>query len=302
MLDLAAYPLRARPVPPLPVERLVLGRPVEEAAELLPRLFNLCRVAQGTAARAAFGLPLAEGWQEALRAEILREHVVKLCLKWPGLMSRPAVALPPVWQTDMGALSEAVFGEGRAVPRDIESFEDWLAQGQGAAPVLGAIGALFAPGEGARPVLPLTDESSVFSSVPQENSVPARHARHPLLAGIEARWGRGPLWSATGVLLDLAALLDGRMPPATLASGRAVVPAARGLYGVRATVERGVVTRFERVTPTDHLLAPEGGLAHSLASLPPERARALAPLLVAVLDPCYPVSLRGAQDEDRTDA
>ena len=57
---------------PLPVEALVLGRPVAEAAELLPRLFNLCRMAQGLAAKLALGLPATED----PGTEIIRDHVL----------------------------------------------------------------------------------------------------------------------------------------------------------------------------------------------------------------------------------
>ena len=85
--------LVAQPAPVLPVERLVVGKSATEAAALLPRLFNLCRVAQGIAAEAALGLAVEPGWKKALRQEILREHALKLCLKWPGLVSLPPVAL-----------------------------------------------------------------------------------------------------------------------------------------------------------------------------------------------------------------
>ncbi|MEL7114556.1 MAG: hydrogenase expression/formation protein HupK [Pseudomonadota bacterium] len=295
MLDIATYPLRAAPAPALPVDRLILGKPVEEAAALLPRLFNLCREAQGIAARAAFGLPLEDGWQDALRVEIVREHVVKLCLKWPALLSLPAIGLPRDWQRDASALSQALFGPDGALPHDMPSFEAWLRTGHGAGRILCALADVFQPVEAVRTALPTTTPDTVFAAVAQENSVAARRTSHPVLQGIEAHWGRGPLWSATAVAVDLAAYLDDAEPRVSRGSHQAVVTAARGLYGVRAHIEDGTIRAFERITPTDHLLAPGGALQQSLDSLPAEK-RALAPLLVSLLDPCFPVSLEQATE------
>ncbi len=294
--------MRPRSAPPLPVERLVLGQPVEDAAALLPRLFNLCRVAQGTAARAAFGLPLNADWQEALRAEILREHVVKLCLKWPGLLSMPAVALPRDWTAGGASLRAALFGEAGRLPGLYPDFCAFLSQKAGIGPVLSAIATLFAPAEACRPVLPRATPTCVFGSGAQENSVAARQADHPVLRAIEEEKGRGPLWSAAAVAYDVEACLDGQLAPASITPGRAVVPAARGYYGVSARVEGGRVVDFERVTPTDHLLAKGGSLQHTLATLPDRRAAALAPLLIAILDPCVPVSLTPASDKESAHA
>jgi hypothetical protein len=83
--------------------------------------------------------------------------------------------------------------------------------------------------------------------------------------------------------------------PAQVGGGRALVPAARGLYAVAARVEGGRVAAFARVTPTDHLLAPGGVLDRSLAALPADRG-ALAPLLLDILDPCSPVQVMEAED------
>ncbi len=286
-----AYPLRAKPVSALPVARMVLGKPVEEVADLLPRLFNLCRVAQGVAVRAALGLKLEPGWQEALRQEILREQVAKLCLKWPALMSRPAVTLPRDWITGSDAARRVLFGDHAKMPRHIEDLRDFLAQDTGIAPTLRAIIDLFGPGEGCRATLPHTAPDSVFSVGIQENSVATRRANHPVLHHVAATHGRGPFWSALAVAYELDALLLGEQPQLCRFTDGAVVEAARGLYGITATVKQGRVTSFTRITPTDHLTSDGGALDQSLASLPAERAQALAPLLLSILDPCYPVSV-----------
>lgn len=53
------------------------------------------------------------------------------------------------------------------------------------------------------------------------------------------------------------------------------------------------MTAFARMTPTDHLLAPGGILEHSLATLPADSGR-LVPVLLALLDPCVPVTVEEA--------
>ncbi|MDD9730508.1 hydrogenase expression/formation protein HupK [Mameliella sp. AT18] len=292
MLAGAAYPaLRAVTVPGLPVARLVIGKPAAEAAELLPRLFNLCRVAQGVAARAAFGLPLPTGWQDDLRAEILREHVAKLCLRWPALVSLPPLALPRDWQAGNAETRRVIFGPAGQMPETPEQFRAFLEAEQGCARLLRAISRLFAPFEACRTALPAPGVGGFFGPRVTENSTATRQAAHPVLQDIETRWGRGPLWSATALACDLQAVLDGRLPAAVISRGCAVVPAARGLYGITASVEHGRVTAFARQTPTDHLLAPGGALEQSLASLRPARAQALGPLVLSLLDPCSPVRL-----------
>lgn len=293
-----AYPLRAKPVPALPVARMVLGKPVDEVAALLPRLFNLCRVAQGVAVRTALGLELAEGWQEALRQEILREHAAKLCLKWPALMSRPAVALPRDWMTDTDAARQAVFGPHTRMPDHVEGLREFLTQDAGIAPILRAISQVFEPGEGCRGALPDCTADILFCADIQENSVAARRADHPVLCHVATTHGRGPLWSALAVAYELDALLAGEQPQLWRLKNGAVVQAARGLYGITALVDEGHVTDLTRITPTDHLTAQGGALDQSLASLPAGRALGLVPLLLSILDPCYPVSVEPAQQRE----
>ncbi|WP_299629201.1 hydrogenase expression/formation protein HupK [uncultured Tateyamaria sp.] len=287
---------------PLPIAELVLGKPVEEAAELLPRLFNLCRVAQGVAARAAFGLPQEPGWRQALRYEILKEHVLKLCLKWPGQLSVPPLALPIGWMQDAPALRDALFGPGQRMPTSIDAFMAFLDSGTGIGPVLKAIAQVIPPASAVRADLPLTTSNSIFDRMAQENSVAGRHAVHSVMIAIETRWGRGPLWSATGLTCDLADCLEGKLPTADLRQGRSVVPAARGLYGICAQLTNGRITQFQRITPTDHLVMRGGMLEHSLATLEPARANALAPVVLSILDPCFPIRLERDQVEEVTHA
>lgn len=291
--------LRVAHVPALPVSQMVIGKPVEEAAELLPRVFNLCRVAQGLAARAAFGLPLPMGWQTKLRQEILREHVVKLCLKWPTLLSLRPLDLPKNWMAQPTELRRALFGTLVSLPDTSAAFEVFLASDQGIAPVLNAVRHMFRGAMCTRSKLPTATIQTVFDGCAQENSVAARRHDHPVMNAIETTHGRGPLWSATAVAYDVEAMLNGHLPEASLSPSCAVVPAARGFYGVTAQVDNGCVTSFARVTPTDHMLAKGGILEQSLATLPAESAPAVAQCLISILDPCYPIRLEHATEREQ---
>ncbi|MET4101828.1 hypothetical protein ABIE58_001252 [Roseovarius sp. MBR-78] len=271
--------LRAVPAAPVPLAHLVEGRGVEEVAELVPRLFNLCREAQTVALRMALGLPVAD--HAALGAEIARDHALKLNVIWPLRLGLPARA---------GRGADVL---GSAFPGDAEAFARYVQGEAGIGPLLRAVAARFGPGEGVCGVLPAVTPDSILAVTAQENSIAARHLDHPVMRHVEAQYGRGPLWRVVARAIDLEAAVHGRLPsPRLTAEGVAVVPAARGLYAVRAKVGQGRVIRLERMTPTDHLLAPGGIMAQALTSLPCAR-HALAGLMVDLLDPCTPVTLEG---------
>lgn len=271
------------------VATLVTGRPVAEVAETLPRVFNLCRAAQEGALRLCLGLPPDPEGETRLRAEILRDHVLHFCFLLPARFGLPPLKLPAGWAEDPDATAAALFGPGRTLPHGLGAFADWLAAGQGAAPVLTAIANAFAPGEAVNDSLPLAP-----AAAPCENSPAARHSAHPLLREIKGKHGRGPLWRATGRLVDAGACLDGTIPaPVALGPGRASAPSARGLYTVSAKVSDGVVMALSRRTPTDDMIAPDGALATAIAALPPAR-RHLLPLLVQLFDPCMSVRIEAA--------
>lgn len=266
----------------LPIERLVIGRPAEEVAALMPRLFALCGTAQGAAVRLALGLPLPEGTDDGLRREALRDHLAKLWLAWPALLGQAPRPLPPL--DAAAALGRALLGPG-ALPETWEGFARWLAAGEGTAPVLAAIDRAFAPGEAEARLAPVADDDAMTPSA-CENSVAARQAGHPLMQAVAAARGTGPLWQATARLIEAQALAHGPAPaPRRLADGTALAPAARGLYAVAASARDGSVTAFARRTPTDHLTAPGGALERAVATLPAAKA-ALAPLVVDILAPC----------------
>lgn len=278
-LDRNARGLRVVAAPPLPLARLVEGRSVEEVAEVLPRLFNLCRVAQSVALRLALGLPVGD--TRALAVEIARDHALKLGVIWPARLGLAACADPRG-----GVL-------GGPFPQEAGAFETYLRGEAGIAPLLRAVAARFGPQDGVCPALPEVSPESVLAETAQENSVAARHLAHPVMRHVEAGHGRGPLWRLVARALDLEAAERGDLPaPRLIGEGAAVVPAARGLYAVQAEVWEGHVMRLRRVTPTDHLLAPGGIMECALASLPRSK-HCEAGLLVDLLDPCTPVTLKG---------
>jgi len=273
-----------------PVVRMMVGRPPEEVARLMPMLFNLCGAAQGLAVRLSLGLP--ETGADA-RREILRDHLAKLCLHWPRLLGLAPQPLPEGWAAGGPALSAWLWGGAR--PDDLDT---WLAAGAGVAPVLAEIRARFAPGEAIADLPPLTDPAAITA---QENSPAGRMADDPLMLAAEAVYGRGPFWRALGRVLDLDRLANGPAEAERRADGAAFVDAARGTYAFHASAENGAVTALARVTPTDHLLAPGGALSQSLDSLPAAKA-GLAALVVDILDPCVPVLLSEAEEEEAQDA
>ena len=270
--------------PSLPLARLLIGRPLAEAADLLPRLFSLCRHAQSRAARLSLGLPDATGEPEA-RAEMLRDHLARLCQFLPR-----ALGLAPV-PPSLAAL-------GAPVPDDLPGLPRWM-RGPGMAPLLAqALHSRFAPGEAVTTALPpVGDGAAALRPDACENSPAGRQAAHPLLQAVEKAFGRGPLWRLLGLVADVAALVAGDLPPAARsADGTATVPAARGIYALRLVQAGGRITGLTRRTPTDHLLAPGGVLLQALASLPARKA-GLAPVVLALHDPCIPVALDMPQTE-----
>ncbi len=311
-------PLVARHSPGLPLDRLVLGKPVTEVAVLLPRLFSLCRAAQAAAVTTALGRPVAAQAQGAdIGREILRDHLLKLCVTWPGHLGLGARAVPPIAPlTDpnsdphpapQGLLSrtgaagsgvaKALFGPAGTAPATPQDFDHFLASDQGCAPVLRGIDQCFAPGEATAHALPAVDDTTIWGSQAIENSTAARHISHPVMAHLAASRGRGPLWRAAARLFDVQMVLAGALPsPRALAPCQATVPATRGVYAVAIETEGDTVTALTRITPTDSLLAPGGVLDLTLASLPADKA-GLGPLLLDILDPCAPVRLDPAGKE-----
>lgn len=271
MLDRAAHTrLIAQPVPPLPVDALVQGKPVEEVAELLPRLFNLCRAAQRVAVRAVLGLPVTAKDMTAVTQEIRREHEVRLGVLLPLAFGLPA-------------------GKGpTSFPATPAEFNAFLQTDDPLAVLLQRIAQAFGGGQAVADGLAPASGRAVFSVCPQENSVAGRVSDDPVMQHVEAQHGRGPLWRVVARGVELRRLSEGWQPEIKYLADGIIAPAARGSYALQATVAENRVETFHRITPTDHLLATGGILDASLGSL---TDRFLASALMAILDPCSPVQL-----------
>lgn len=282
MLDTPS-PFRVTAPPPLPVAQLALGKSPEHVAELIPRLFNLCRAAQAVGVRMALGLPVPDGVD--LCEDIRRDHVMRLAVLLPTRLGLPR-RTPIDWTVPQ---SDALLD---GFPETPQAFLSYLSGGRGIAPLLRAVAAAFPGRSGTTGVLPVVSEETAFDAVALENSVATRHLDHPVMQFIEDSHGRGPLWRVVARALDLQAVERGILPePRLVAPGCALVPAARGLYAVRARVEKGRVTELTRVTPSDHLLAPGGLMDQGLATV---QTRDAAQTLVDILDPCVPLKLEEA--------
>lgn len=270
---------------------------MSEVADLLPRLFNLCRMAQGLAAKLSLGLPASGD----ATAEIIRDHALKLCVTLPQAFGLPPLPLPDLsgeapHHPLCASLPLPGGGSGRGSPaillgpQGLSPDPDDIA---GPLPSLfQSVARTFPPGTATCETLP--EPTTPLAEGAFENSAAGRQSHYTTLRRIERTHGRSPLWRLAGLMADLDAALSNRLPPPTVSQGTATVPAARGTYAMRLTHANGLVIGLTRRTPTDHLLAPGGALFQSLASLPPALHH-LAPQVVALHDPCVPVTIREAQ-------
>lgn len=246
--------------------------------------------AQEVAARLAFGLPVATVLLADLRCEILRCHMTRLCFDWPLRMGF-APADPDLCAADED-LSKAVFGTF-APPKTAREWRGFFGGARGVAPLLRTMAAAFPEGVCATPILPRPSAATALSHSARENTAAGRRRRHPIMAEIESRHGRGLRWRLSGRVVDFGAVLAGPIAGPGVTQGVALVPVATGLYAMAAKVANGKVVSFRRVTPSDHLLAPDGVAACALGSLP-AHCGALAPFLREILDPCTTVTLEHA--------
>jgi hypothetical protein len=293
----------ARPAP-LATDRLFLGRAPEDVARLAPLIWNACPGAQAAAARVALGLPVEAATQARVNAEALREHALALCLRWPEALgladARGALADTARVEADpeaAGRLRAAVFAPFDRAPANWARMRDWMAAGATSAArcAAEALGwqAAWARGEAPLfdPAAPPDWPAPLQRGRAADNGLAGLLADAPLMGEIEALRGRGPLWRMAARLLDFDRLL-GEPDSPLLPNG--AVRTARGLMLARARVEGARVTRFERLSPTDFLLAPGGALDAAMGALPAEPDAPLAAaarLTLALLDPCLPCAV-----------
>ncbi|SUZ32023.1 hypothetical protein ROE7235_01774 [Roseibaca ekhonensis] len=270
------------PDPP-PLAQVLAGKTPEAAAQLLARIFNLCGTAQGMAARLSAQRPDGPRALDGLARDVVRDHLLALCITLPRICGLPVQPLPQDWQA-MGDLSGALWGGPRPMV-----LQDWLNGGRGFAPLANAVCTRFPGRLAASRPLPFACATSVGRFEPLENSPAMRHAQDALLRQAEAAHGRGPLWRLLGRICDAEDAALGRLPaPQRRDDGTALVPAARGVYALRLHLKDGRVGGISRSTPTDHMLASGGALRSALDSV---RDMMLARIVLALHDPCLPTRL-----------
>lgn len=100
---------------------------------------------------------------------------------------------------------------------------------------------------------------------------------------------------------ELARLQAGRMLKPRMekraafnASAQVIVPASRGDYRISASEEDGIVTSFERLTPSDHMLRGGGLIDYLLDALPAPALREIE-IALAIIDPCFALRFEGQE-------
>lgn len=300
------------------VAHCVVGRSPEEAAVLLPRVYNLCGGAHAVAAAAALGLP--EPSRDGLN-ERLRDHAVAVFADWPALFGgepdRAALRRFAGGAQDRLALRRHILGDdvagdelAQATPAELEN---WL--GRGASPTARLMRRLretVSPDWG-RVELGRPDMADLVAALEDGAPHDARETTAaddcrsaPLIRALLPREGMSLFVRLLARLLDLLAGLAGQREPAPHTNpppGIGLACAARGLLAHRARVEDGVVTDYRVLAPSAWNLAPDGLLARMLATLPANDATPLlARIAVAAVNPCVPVRLHVGRLEERAHA
>ncbi|MFK8251904.1 hypothetical protein [Ancylobacter terrae] len=293
------------------VERHLVGRTAGEAAQMLPRIFNLCAAAHAGAAHAALGLPAsavdAARREAAAREECRRDHARAVLAEWPalvgGALDRDGLRL--LAAPDRAALRHHLLGAdldlAGATPATLEA---WLVRG--ASPVarlLRRIRQQVRP-EWGRVDLDQPDADDIVATLEtgapgaaRETTALDRWRQAPLIGALRAGEGTSLFVRLLARLLELVAGLDDGDPPPPLPPGLppgiGLARAARGLLAHRACLREGRVFDYRIVPPSAWNLAPGGLLARMLAALPlGAQTPMLARIALAGVNPCVPVRLR----------
>ncbi len=296
---------RIRHTPGLSVAPLLIGRPKQQAAVMVPAILNLCAAAHRQAATAAVGLGLGDG--TASRWETIRDHGLAILRDWPACLGGAAghgslgalAAIGAGGDRDdaVTALRRQLVGDHKDATRfGRNELGRWLTEGATpTARLLAEIRRRFDPALG-RVALPAPVLADLTASIPPAREVTCadRVRGEPLLVELEAVEGRSLFVRLLGRLFDLLRCLDGReadLP--TSPPGIGVAEASRGRLIHMARLDGDRIAAYRIVTPTDWNLADDGLLLRMLTSLPPdERLESAARLALACVDPCVPTKLQ----------
>ncbi|MFA5121984.1 nickel-dependent hydrogenase large subunit [Zavarzinia sp.] len=290
--------------------RLFFGRAPADVARLVPLIFNLCGAAQGRAARAALGLPPAEGDAPALHLEHVRDHALCLARAWPAAFALPADAdclrlaaglASGDGAAQSGLLRHLVGQAGDLGQIGVKALVRLLEAGETPLFRLLALARRRLRPDWGRIELPAPSPADLTARL-TGRAAPLREASCleplrplPLMAEIEEAEGRSLFLRMMGRVLDLLRHLDPAGPTVpgwSPGRGIGIAQAVRGPLGHRAVLADGAVERYRVVTPTDWNLAPGGALAQALSKLPVgDMLSVTARLVVSCINPCVPTVL-----------
>ena len=265
--------------------RLLAGRPVAEAVDMVPRLFSLCGRSQGVAAAlaceaAAGRLPAATGLREreaVVRSEVAQEVLRRMLLDWPrlagvapdaGALADARRALAPGASDDLCASVQArVLGAGApwTALDDANAGERWLAAGAtpvaaliarlaGERPGLAASEVALLPADGAAVARAVAaalaaddgfERAPVWQGAPAETGALARMRSHPWVAAAVARGGRSALARLVARVVELVALVRPDAPSRPTVAGAVTVAPGAGLGWVETA--RGLLVHATEI-------------------------------------------------------
>ncbi len=305
--------------------------PSDTALRMLPRLFGVCGQAHRAAAAAALGLHTG-GAGAALRAETLREHLLRVHLDGPALLGlRPRVSLMPRLLRACERVGESA-DEACALlerhtlgiaPHEFLRIDDpgalraWSRRHAASSPAA----ALLEHVAGLPRLLPVDEpdrlaevdldqlreridgpDGDAFVARPEldgacrQTGPYARHADSALLR--ELRAAGEPLQARLAARLrELALYALSEPEPPCRGDGIARVETSRGTLVHRVLADaQGRIARWRVLAPTEWNFHPRGAAACLLDAIPSELADAqrehLARLVVHAVDPCVAFELR----------
>ena len=300
-----------------PVARALCGLPAARVLEVVPRVFSLCRRAQGAAARlclqAARGELVVPGAEPGLAValEAIGEHLYHLLIGWPQVCAAVDAGVRQqelvTWRSRLQSADDEQGAAtlGKDLVAWLQAFP-WPAFDE---PPTGQAAALLpqlSAAEWAK-----QDERDIFGEWPTFAGLPAETgalAAHHADAEVAAHLGDGRRLSARIAariaelrhLSELIAaprraadLLDAASPAP--GCGLARVKTARGTLLHRVEVDGDRVRDYRIVAPTEWNFHPQGSfVCEMVGQLAPTRAAAadMASRLALALDPCVPYTVQ----------
>ncbi|MFG1428077.1 nickel-dependent hydrogenase large subunit [Roseixanthobacter glucoisosaccharinicivorans] len=294
--------------PMLDPEPLLVGRRVDDALELLPRLFNLCAAAHRAAASHALGMSDA-GNASAMQAETVRDHGVALFHLWPSVLGAA---------TDRDGLALLGHGAPNEIVRHVcggdnlpefssAHLASWLARGATpAACLLRDLRERLDPAWGRVALRDLETEAldtDLLEQAPSprwEATALGRVRAAPVIRALLREEGASLFVRLLARIVDLSWMAMGggtAQLHGKAGAGIGYAQASRGILVHQAKVKDGRVLAYRVRTPSAWNLAPGGLFAQMLAALPARReAQMLARIAECAVNPCVPLALHFAPE------